>query len=289
MPKVALNVAIFGTFLIIVAVLGVFLWQTLFASEEHAQPQAETKPAYSQQGPGNENALRGGAPPRAHNPTEEAIANYTKWLAIFTLFLVLATVALFISGERNVEVAGRSAAAAKDAADAAKESVDLARVNSEIQLRAYVVVGELITLAGNLEASAATPITSWKFVIRWKNTGLTPAQDFRANTDVLIFGPEGMPDVLDHVQEIKEAPSVTIGASQAQDVGDFELDMSVIQAVKEGKLRLYIWTSGSYRDVFKGTPRRNSNFSAEIKVTGDIARPGGPFALLVRKQHFRTD
>lgn len=109
----ALNIVIAGAFLAMVAVFGVFLWQTLFASERPADGPAQTRPAYGQQQAGGEHAIGGTATPHPHNSTEEAIAKYTKWLAIFTLFLVLATGALFISGERNVAVASRSADAAK--------------------------------------------------------------------------------------------------------------------------------------------------------------------------------
>lgn len=101
----AINLAIFGAFVIIVAVLGFFLWQTLFASEENGNGHKEPEPTYSEQRSGGEHALRSSPTPSRSNRTEEAIAEYTKWLAIFTLFLVLATIALFVSGERNVRVA----------------------------------------------------------------------------------------------------------------------------------------------------------------------------------------
>src|SRR4051812_33056956 len=90
------NVAIFGAFLIVVAVLGLFFWQTLFASEVNSDRQEQTAVAQDQQQDGAEKPLGSGASPGDHNPTEQAIASYTKWLAVFTAFLVLATVALFI-------------------------------------------------------------------------------------------------------------------------------------------------------------------------------------------------
>src|SRR5215216_1312146 len=95
------DVAIFIAFLLIVAVLGLFLWQTLFASEEHGEGREQPAIAQSQHQPRHEDSIGGSPAPRTHNPTEEAIATYTKWLAIFTPFLVLATISLFISGERN--------------------------------------------------------------------------------------------------------------------------------------------------------------------------------------------
>jgi hypothetical protein len=123
MLKPAINIAIFGAFVLIVAVLGFFLWRTLFTSEKHGNAQPEAKPAYSDQGTSAENSSRASPTPSVSNATDEAIAEYTKWVAIFTLFLVLATIGLFISGERNVEVARQSADAAARAADVASEAL----------------------------------------------------------------------------------------------------------------------------------------------------------------------
>ena len=137
----AINVAVFGAFLLMALVFGFFLWQTLFASKEYSGRETESKSAYSEQQGGNEDSLKSSIPPSASKPaTDEAIAKYTKWLAIFTMFLVLATLGLFISGERSVEVAGRSANAAKDSAKAAQNAVELADKTAARQLRAYVWV-----------------------------------------------------------------------------------------------------------------------------------------------------
>ena len=107
-----------------VLVFGFFLWKTLFSSEEHAGREAQGKPAYSEQQGGNEQSPGSGpAPSASKSATDEAIAEYTKWLAIFTMFLVLATVGLFISGERNVDVARKSADAAKTSADVARDTL----------------------------------------------------------------------------------------------------------------------------------------------------------------------
>jgi hypothetical protein len=129
-----LNISIYGAFVIIVVCLGFFLWKVLFVSEEVRDGRKQTEPAYSEQQTDPEQPLRGGPIPSS---SENAITEYTKWLAIFTLFLVLATIALFISGERNVDVARKSAVAAGEAARAAKNSVELAKNTAERQLRAY--------------------------------------------------------------------------------------------------------------------------------------------------------
>jgi hypothetical protein len=81
----------------------------------------DAQPARSEYEDGTKKAHKTGPVAPAPGATDQAIAEYTKWLAIFTAFLVLATIGLFVSGERTVDVARQSANAAKDSADAAKK------------------------------------------------------------------------------------------------------------------------------------------------------------------------
>jgi hypothetical protein len=166
MLKMAVNIAVFGAFLLMAIVFGFFLWQTLFAPKEYSEGAPNSKPAYSEQKTSGEHALGGGLTPSHTNPTEEAIAEYTKWLAIFTLFLVLATIGLFVSGERNIEVARESANAAKQSADVARDAVLLSDKTAERQLRAYLFI-ETAHVSGSG--------SDYRGVADIKNAGQTPA------------------------------------------------------------------------------------------------------------------
>jgi hypothetical protein len=123
MLRMGTNIAIFGAFLVIASFLGFFLWQTLFTTDEYDKGQVQHEQTYSEQQPSSEHPLGGSSSPSTRDSTDQAIANYTKWVAIFTLFLVLATIALFVSGERNVEVARKSANAARKSADTAERTL----------------------------------------------------------------------------------------------------------------------------------------------------------------------
>src|SRR4051812_47791706 len=101
----------------------------------------------------------------------------------------MATIGLFVSGERNVEVAresaeaaGRSANAAKDAADAARDSVKLAERNAERQLRAYVYFD-----GGFLKKSIEGGTTHLIVRQMFKNYGQTPAYKYRAWGGIIIL------------------------------------------------------------------------------------------------------
>ena len=162
----AVNIAVFGAFVLIVAVFAFFHWQTLFASEKYGYSEEKAEPTYSQQAARSENASGTSASPSGSKKTDEAIAEYTKWLAIFTMFLVLATIGLFICGERNVDVARRAADAAKKSADAATDNIKSLRA----QLRAYLEIrGQRPTRDRN------------QFVIVLKNVGQTPAKNVRGH------------------------------------------------------------------------------------------------------------
>lgn len=96
MLKTVTDLLVFGTYLIVAVFLGFVLWQSLFSNPHAVSPE----PAANVVG------------------AEDPIATYTRWLAVFTALLVAATVALFVSGERNVKVAEAAADAAKRSADA---------------------------------------------------------------------------------------------------------------------------------------------------------------------------
>src|SRR5437588_611817 len=86
---------------------------------------------------------------------------------VVNIAILVATIALFVSGERNVNVARKSAGAAKDAADAAQGAVKLSEKIAERQLRAYV-------LAIQANVNHAFDGVPRAFVLV-KNTGQTPA------------------------------------------------------------------------------------------------------------------
>jgi len=120
------------------------------------------------------------------------------------MFLVLATLGLFISGERNVEVARRSADAAKDSADAANKAAMVAEktliAGQRAWIRAEIGVGNQPLIfypkghptgasvsvsfkVTNIGNSPATNITYHAWLVTLKNGGPFPAaeQETRCN------------------------------------------------------------------------------------------------------------
>jgi hypothetical protein len=171
----AVSVGIFGAFLLMAVIFGFFLWQTLFVSEEYGGREEQGKPAYSEQHTGHENTGGAGSPLSAgKSATDEAIAEYTKWLAIFTMFLVLATLGLFISGERNVDVARKTANAAISQAKAAGDANVAATKALQQSQRPWVVAEAIRLIKPISEVDGRYEIF---FNLYLKNTGNSVATD----------------------------------------------------------------------------------------------------------------
>lgn len=245
----AINIALFGAFLLIVAVLGFFLWQTLFASKEYGDGQEKSEPAYSEQQTSGENSVRSGATPSSSKKTDDAIAEYTKWLAIFTLFLVLATIGLFISGERNVEVARESANAARRSAEAAKNAVELSDKTAERQLRAYVYIKDATMIHGGDNEV-------WEADITLRNFGQTPAYEV---TSPCSFFPTMKAEKYTFKEPPKDLVLVPSDMGPGQELhilvaSDKPVAPADAALFRRGDAVIFVYGSVKYRDAF-GHPR----------------------------------
>lgn len=171
MLRMATSIATFGAFVLMTLVFGFFLWQTLFTPKEDGDREPKAKPAYEEQHSAKEDAFGGSAMPSpSKSATDEAIASYTKWVAIFTMFLVLATIGLFVSGERNVEVARRSANAANIAANVAQQTL-IVTERPWIKVTDFKVEGDFLATRGE----KVSTFFIYSFVL--KNVGHSPAKN----------------------------------------------------------------------------------------------------------------
>jgi hypothetical protein len=257
MSKMIVNIAVFGAFVVMVLFLGFFLWQTLFASEETSQTESQSKIAYSQKQSRNENSSGGRAPPSIANPSDKAIARYTKWLAIFTLFLVLATIGLFVSGERAVRVGNRSADAAHQSARIAEDSL--------IKLqRAFVGLQQIRYL------SHIGPDDKiwWSIHVVWENFGASRAKNVKVYV-AKYYEDKDMDDNFPFtVPEQKKGtfigPKAVIGSGELRITGDELVE------VRDGKKFLYFWGRIDYRDIFENTPDHVTKFLTRVvDIRGD--------------------
>jgi hypothetical protein len=245
MLKIITNIAVFGTYLIVASFLAFVLWQSFFGTKESADQPDTSQAAHAEQQGVDKNAGRAGPPPTISKATDEAIASYTRWLAIFTALLVLATVALFYSGERNVDAANNSAKSAQDAAGAANASVKLAEETARRQLRAYVYLD-----SGEIRKIVNGDRTYIEVRQVFKNYGQTPAYKYRAWGGVLVLDAKNpvFPPMKEGIAETVVGPGQIRRAPIAGPVSDAEL-----AAIKAKTKAIYVMGWIRYEDAFGRT------------------------------------
>lgn len=195
---------------------------------------------------------------QAREVTDEAIARYNFWLVIFTAvlaFVALLQIGFMLSADKT---ASDSASAAKLAADTAKRSL------IDVQ-RAFVFQDGFDTEFIN---------NSLIIMPKWRNSGATPTRMMRNWVSWMLFdgtppvtfdypdlGPDGKTEPASH----DFAPLVFVGPQATRYGEALTLDASLLDAMRTGQKRLFVWGWARYKDVF-GTEHL-SRFCNEIRMT----------------------
>ncbi len=200
------------------------------------------------------------------------------WLAAIAVVLVAAAVANGIlaaqqwHGLQGMVNAGRRQATALEAQLAAlRQANQINREGLVASNRAYVVFRGL-NLSGSI--NNADPSQS-RFSINpvWENVGNTPTRDMTIYTNpakeikrpLLEMSMPKTPNISPGML----APHATGMGSSSYVTGDQLL------AIRDGKLKMYMWGWAHYRDVFSGTPERQSRFCIIVSTfQGDPNVPG---------------
>lgn len=142
------------------------------------------------------------------------------------------------------------------------EANQIARETAKQQLRAYVTVTDLITIGSEAEKP-------FQFAVGWKNAGATPAQWVKASINWYDFGEEGLPPSFDfpEPEDFEESYS-SIGPGETVDGPSAEVPRWLIDAVKLETRTLFVWGWLEYSDVFKGSPRRRTEFALQVQKSG---------------------
>lgn len=143
------------------------------------------------------------------------------------------------------------------------QSNRIARDTAKRQLRAYVTL-EKYDIA--IQKTKENTYVDGRLEVVWKNTGQTPATNV---SDRLAWttseGP--LPSDYEFAQESPEGPCDNLALGPGQDfdcVSAHTLGAEDFAAIRDGKLRAFVWSSVNYTDAFG--ERRRSEVAAEMVV-----------------------
>jgi hypothetical protein len=217
----------------------------------------------------------------------QRVADYTRWLAAFTLALfcaALGQIVLFWVQLRYMRVGtndtGVAALAAQSSADIAKQSM----VSSN---RAYVHHNGCRWIS---HTDTKDGHNFWSIRPRWINSGNTPTRHLSVHIQYLL---------LDAALDPKYAFDIPLNAvpvfSTIAPKGEIESEYYNISgadliAVRDEKKFFYIWGVVRYRDVFPKTPERITKFCVQAKsVTGNPNKgwnaTNNPVEILLANYH----
>jgi hypothetical protein len=248
MLKALAIIAIVAAIALFAALIGMLALYSSDQSEPYDQEQPATAESANSQ---NSGAASNKTTSDRGNKREQKKAWYysfaerpTDWLLVlFNGLLVLATVALFVSGERSVEVARDTAKAAQQSAKAASDANETTRA----QISAYLVIAK--EPQSTIQVSTEGAVTLVLYLV---NTGESTAHEAYVAVQVGLQ-PNGIPQPL-------FSPGITTGPNEVttkQPVrvspgGDqLKVPQLLLQAAQ--KNGGFVWVQGnvSFRTIFQ--------------------------------------
>jgi hypothetical protein len=188
-------------------------------------------------------------------------------IGLFTLGLVSVTGVLAYYTYHLWKATGVVASEAKDSADATLIHL---KESSERELRAYVSLREF-NVTPIYAPGGSNKIEQWDISPRFENTGRTPARNIslhvnRDDPEEGLRDDFDFPDIPSNTSPSVGpiGPRVTITGSAAP------IDRGMAMEIGMKLRRAFVWGHLDYDDVFTGTPRRTTQFAAEVAIRGDV-------------------
>lgn len=195
------------------------------------------------------------------------LAEYTYWLAVFTLLLFTGAVGQIILFAWQLWLMRASLQDAKTSSDAAKSSADTAKLAMIVGSRAYVHHSGMRWIS---HKNAVDGRIFWRLRPSWINQGATPTRSLH----VFIhyeFRDNPLPeDYQFNIPDDIESIPTTIAPKSKIESAYFDIFGEDLAAVSKQKKYLYIWGVAKYRDVFPGTDEYITKFCIQAAaVMGD--------------------
>ncbi len=197
---------------------------------------------------------------------EDAIAQYTLLLSVFTgllAFFALIQIYFLIENQRT----------STEAANAAKKSAQIAERALIAGQRAFVSVA--YRPSANL-GDKDGKITNWTFTPIWSNAGDTPTRNMTNHITRMLFDKEIPPDWdfpngWDAATPKDKRKNIILGIGPKGWIEGQSVSVTVAEMadVISGKKFMYLWGWAIYDDVFPNTARHVTRFAVRILAGGD--------------------
>lgn len=260
MLKVFEYVAIIAAILFVVAVIGLIVMYSLQPSEE-PKDQQHTK---EHQAASNESE---GGKSFWQRTTEDPVALFTFWVAIFTFALAAVAVGQYMLLVRAEYTSTQAANAARKSAEIAERAL-IAGQRAFVSVTSFKTVGLVDHKTGH--------VTHWSFAPVWTNAGNTPTRNMTNHVSLILFDGEmpedwDFPDMWGPQTRQEERVPTPIGISPKNFIEGQVIKVPVkdIADVIAGKKWLYLWGWAAYSDVFPKTDRHITRFAVQIHIGGD--------------------
>ena len=123
-----------------------------------------------------------------------------------------------------------------------------------------------VSFSGTLSATKIVKhdkTTDLMLNLPWTNLGTTPTRKSKSRVNWQTF-PQGMPDNFSFLDIGDVAPRQFTIPSKGFGNATMEVPIQVLEYVKDGNLRLFVWGWITYHDIFERTPVRLSEFCDEV-------------------------
>jgi hypothetical protein len=244
------------------------------------------------------------------------LADYTRWLAIFTAVLAAVSIGqgYFLRRQAHhlqthaghldslAAAAGASSKATTEISTAIQRQAELTgKTLSAIERQAdlmensLVVVQRAFVFFRNVEShahmvDAATNQTSeWHFGINWGNSGTTPTRGLDLHVNWLAASiplPSGYNFPGSHQID---TPYV-LGPKASAWCGPLIITTDILLGIQQGTHHLYFWGTATYRDVFERTTEHRTKFCWKMTgVWGDPRTNDVRFQFAAHNEHNCAD
>lgn len=201
-------------------------------------------------------------------------ARYARAQTITAIVAVGLTFVLLYYTHRALQVSQEASAAATKSAIVASDTLVVTQ-------RAYVVSADFTHLR-HVEGDRTL---RHGLHFRWANEGSTPARQVNVHAGDLRFeNANALPAqiTLEPFAPPATAPTAAIGPRQTITSDAIWVTPDDMQRLRNGTLRIFVYSRIRYRDIFEHTPDRNASVFMELRVVrdpGTADAPTNPFGL----------